>query len=89
MSRPARSVCDSDRRVRADETILVPSVYGRTAEAADLTTGCRGTLGAAGFQGDLDGVGKEQIWSMLADGTHRHQLTTAGANKTPVWSVGR
>jgi hypothetical protein len=46
-------------------------------------------LGAAGFQGDLDGVGKEQIWSMLADGTHRHQLTTAGANKTPVWSVGR
>jgi TolB protein len=33
--------------------------------------------------------GKEQIWTVLADGTHRRQLTTIGTNKTPVWSVAR
>jgi TolB protein len=35
------------------------------------------------------GRAREQIWTMLADGTHRRQLTTTGANKTPVWSAGR
>jgi len=34
------------------------------------------------------GRGKPQIWTMLADGSHRRQLTTAGANKSPVWSAG-
>jgi TolB protein len=29
-----------------------------------------------------------QIWTVLADGTHRRQLTTTGANKTPVWTAG-
>jgi TolB protein len=29
----------------------------------------------------------EQIWTVLADGTRQHQLTTAGHNKTPVWSL--
>src|ERR1035441_3866720 len=42
--------------LRADETILVPSVYGRTGEGAGLTVGGGDTLGATGFQGDLDGV---------------------------------
>jgi len=30
--------------------------------------------------------GSPQIWTMLADGTHLHQLTTQGVNETPVWS---
>ena len=30
--------------------------------------------------------GSYQIWTMLADGTHLHQLTFAGSNQTPVWS---
>lgn len=29
--------------------------------------------------------GSAQIWSMLADGTHLKQLTTAGRNETPEW----
>jgi TolB protein len=29
--------------------------------------------------------GSPQIWSMVADGTQVHQLTTSGRNKTPVW----
>jgi len=29
--------------------------------------------------------GSAQIWSMVADGTQVHQLTTSGRNKTPVW----
>jgi TolB protein len=29
--------------------------------------------------------GSEQIYSMLADGSQVHQLTTAGSNRTPVW----
>ncbi len=27
-----------------------------------------------------------QIWTMLADGTDKHPLTTAGSNQNPVWS---
>lgn len=30
--------------------------------------------------------GKSQIWSMLADGTQQHQLTTTGNNYMPDWS---
>jgi TolB protein len=30
--------------------------------------------------------GSEQIWTMLANGTQLHQLTTAGRNWTPVWA---
>lgn len=29
--------------------------------------------------------GKEQIWSMLADGSDMKQLTTEGANTNPAW----
>ena len=29
--------------------------------------------------------GAHQIWTMLADGTQAHQLTTQGSNETPVW----
>ena len=29
--------------------------------------------------------GKDQIWTMLADGTQARQLTTQGNNETPVW----
>lgn len=29
--------------------------------------------------------GSPQIWSMVADGTQVHQLTTLGRNKTPAW----
>ena len=29
--------------------------------------------------------GTHQIWTMLADGTQAHQLTTQGSNETPVW----
>ena len=32
------------------------------------------------------GTGREQIWSMLADGTHAKQLTTSGHNTQPNWS---
>jgi TolB protein len=32
------------------------------------------------------GSGREQIWSMLADGTHAKQLTTSGHNTQPNWS---
>jgi TolB protein len=30
--------------------------------------------------------GGTQIWTMLADGTGLHQLTTQGQNEKPVWS---
>lgn len=30
--------------------------------------------------------GSEQIWSMLADGSQQHQLTTSGKNTEPNWS---
>jgi TolB protein len=30
--------------------------------------------------------GGTQIWTMLADGTQLHQLTTQGRNTMPVWS---
>jgi len=30
--------------------------------------------------------GSEQIWSMLADGSQQHQLTTSGQNTQPNWS---
>lgn len=30
--------------------------------------------------------GREEIWSMLADGTEQHQLTTSGTNTQPNWS---
>lgn len=30
-------------------------------------------------------TGRPQIWSMTADGTNLHQLTTEGSNLTPVW----
>jgi TolB protein len=30
--------------------------------------------------------GGDQIWSMLADGTQQHQLTTSGSNTQPNWS---
>ncbi len=30
--------------------------------------------------------GSEQIWSMLADGTHQQQLTREGRNSQPNWS---
>ena len=30
-------------------------------------------------------TGRSQIWSMLADGTELHQLTTQGRNYSPVW----
>lgn len=36
------------------------------------------------FQSDR--TGSEQIWSMLADGTHQHQLTRDGKNTEPNWS---
>jgi TolB protein len=29
--------------------------------------------------------GSHQIYTMLADGTQVHQLTTSGRNQTPVW----
>lgn len=31
-------------------------------------------------------TGSEQIWSMLADGTHQQQLTRSGKNSMPNWS---
>lgn len=31
--------------------------------------------------------GGEQIWTMLADGTHQQQLTSAGRNSQPNWSL--
>jgi len=31
--------------------------------------------------------GSTQIWTMLADGTQLHQLTSEGQNSTPVWST--
>ncbi len=31
-------------------------------------------------------AGTEQVWSMLADGTHQQQLTRAGRNSQPNWS---
>ncbi len=31
-------------------------------------------------------TGTRQIWSMLADGTNRAQLTTQGQNESPNWS---
>ena len=31
--------------------------------------------------------GREQIWTMLADGTKVKQLTTAGGNQQPAWSA--
>ena len=31
-------------------------------------------------------TGSEQIWSMLADGTHQQQLTKSGKNSMPNWS---
>ena len=31
--------------------------------------------------------GSRQIWSMLADGSQAHQLTTAGHNESPNWST--
>jgi TolB protein len=31
--------------------------------------------------------GHSQIWSMLADGTQQHQLTRAGSNYMPNWSL--
>jgi TolB protein len=31
---------------------------------------------------------KTQIWTMLANGTGKRQLTTAGNNEKPVWSRG-
>jgi len=31
-------------------------------------------------------AGGEQIWTMLADGSHQHKLTSAGANTQPNWS---
>jgi TolB protein len=31
-------------------------------------------------------AGGDQIWSMLADGTQQHQLTTSGSNTQPNWS---
>ncbi len=37
------------------------------------------------FQSDRSG--STQIWSMLADGTQQRQLTTAGRNSQPDWSV--
>jgi TolB protein len=30
--------------------------------------------------------GRSQIWTMLADGTQQHALTTAGSNRMPNWS---
>ena len=30
--------------------------------------------------------GERQIWTMLADGSQPHQLTTAGHNESPNWS---
>ena len=30
--------------------------------------------------------GSTQIWTMLANGTDIHQLTTQGHNKTPIWA---
>ena len=34
---------------------------------------------------DSNRTGTYQIWTMLSDGTHLHQLTRQGANSTPVW----
>jgi TolB protein len=31
-------------------------------------------------------TGERQIWTMLADGTQAHQLTTSGHNESPNWS---
>jgi Tol biopolymer transport system component len=30
--------------------------------------------------------GSRQIWTMLADGSQAHQLTTQGHNESPNWS---
>ena len=30
-------------------------------------------------------TGRPQIWSMTADGSNLHQLTTEGSNSAPVW----
>jgi TolB protein len=32
-------------------------------------------------------TGTRQIWSMLADGSQAHQLTTQGQNESPSWST--
>jgi Tol biopolymer transport system component len=32
-------------------------------------------------------AGREQIYTMLADGTQVKQLTTQGKNRYPVWGV--
>lgn len=37
------------------------------------------------FQSDR--TGSEQIWTMLADGTHQQQLTRSGRNSQPNWSL--
>ncbi|PYT70510.1 MAG: hypothetical protein DMG42_18980 [Acidobacteria bacterium] len=31
--------------------------------------------------------GERQIWTMLADGSQAHQLTTSGHNESPNWST--
>ena len=39
------------------------------------------------FESTRTGVGTRQIWTMLADGTQPHQLTTTGHNESPNWST--
>jgi TolB protein len=39
------------------------------------------------FESTRTGVGTRQIWTMLADGSQPHQLTTTGHNESPNWST--
>jgi TolB protein len=39
------------------------------------------------FESTRTGVGTRQIWTMLADGSQPHQLTTNGHNESPNWST--
>ena len=39
------------------------------------------------FESNRTGVGTRQIWTMLADGSQPHQLTTSGYNESPNWST--
>ena len=39
------------------------------------------------FESTRTGVGTRQIWTMLADGSQPHQLTTSGHNESPNWST--
>ncbi len=39
------------------------------------------------FESTRTGVGTRHIWTMLADGSQPHQLTTTGHNESPNWST--